>query len=195
MRYFSRAEAQQKLEARVQTKVSLHRAPIGTKGTVVQIDDRYGGPEDYGVIVRWDLASDPATGQHAEAWFSFDSYLSHLSELTSEGVPDPAHERAAQQRAAKGSAKEFDRAYYHRLVGTVVQGAALIGLVVGGIGGLVLGWKHGGEPIGYLVLGGGGMVVGGFLGKHVMALLAHRLMRLILTRYRQSFRRKYGENI
>jgi hypothetical protein len=189
VRYFRQIEAHQKLGARVRAKVALHQVPVGTTGTVAEVDGSYGGPDDYGVWVSWDLPSDRDGPKRA--WFSFDGYLSQLSELTAEGVPDREHEAAAQ----RATAKEFDRAYYHRVRGTVVQGAALLGQVAGGITGFVVGWRTGGEPIGYLVLGVGGMVAGGFVGKHASALLAHMLMHLLLVRYRHSFRRDYGEDL
>jgi hypothetical protein len=147
------------------------------------------------VVVSWDVPPDAANGQRKEAWFSYDSYLTELSLLTSTGVPDQEHERFASENYLRESGREFDRAYYRRLVSTVVRGAALFGMVSGGGVGLVLGWMYGPEPIGYLILAGGGMVVGGVLGRHVMAFLAYSIMRLILSRYRETFRRNYGEDL
>ena len=81
--YYTLAEAQPKLGKRVQTKQPYFSVPVGTKGTVVALDERYAAYGDYAVIVRWDLPS--GTGETHEISFTPAQYNWALTEIEQEG--------------------------------------------------------------------------------------------------------------
>jgi len=89
----------------------------------------------------------------------------------------------------------YDRAYYHNMVARVVQGAALIGLILGALAGAVIGWKSGDDRIGYVIFAVGGFLIGGALGRYLFGIFAHLVMQILLSNYRKAFKERYGEDI
>jgi hypothetical protein len=52
--YLTLEEAQPLMGKRVRTRQPYFTVPVGSTGTVVRLDDRYGDYGDYGLVVRWD---------------------------------------------------------------------------------------------------------------------------------------------
>jgi len=138
---------------------------------------------------------EPVLGPPEQPALSLEPVARRRDEITPEGQHSPENEAALRRRASRASAREMDRAFYYRTVGTAAQGAGCLGTACGAIIGLVIGWKCGNPPNSQVVFGAGGMVAGGVIGRHIAAFLAQMVTRRLFIRYRESFRRDYGEDL
>ena len=90
---FRKEEAQSKVGKRVETLRELPDVPLGSWGTVVEIDDMGGGECEWDVVIEWDVKVFPPlivetpdftfmrSGKPIRDWYTKDEYEIMLREV------------------------------------------------------------------------------------------------------------------